>query len=74
MYENLEAERARYADAEARGDLSGSAVWAGEAVDLVNGIMPAATIVEQTIGYVIKMLSAGSKYNFVGASRGSIGN
>ena len=67
-HQNLEEERARYADAEARGDLSGSAVWAGEAVDLVHDILPASAIIEQTVSKAAELLSEGSNYTLISPS------
>ncbi len=49
LYENLDEERARFADADARGDLSGNVVWAGEGVDLIHDVLPAGAIVERTV-------------------------
>lgn len=46
---NLETERVRYAAAAAAGDFSTAVVWAGEGVDLIDEILPAATIVERVI-------------------------
>lgn len=48
LYRNLDEERARFADADARGDSSGNAVWAGECVDLIHDVLPAGAIVERT--------------------------
>ena len=46
---NLATERVRYAAAAAAGDFSTAVVWAGEGVDLIDEILPAATIVERAI-------------------------
>ena len=68
LYENLDEERALHADAEARGDLSGSAVWAGEGVDLIHDVLPAGTLVARTVNEAIETLSRRSTYTFVSSS------
>jgi len=44
-----EAERARYADAAARGDTETAVVFAGEGIDLIRTIEPAAVILDRVI-------------------------
>ncbi|HLB79104.1 MAG TPA: nitronate monooxygenase [Dongiaceae bacterium] len=44
-----DAERARYAAAAAAGDVDTMVVWAGEGVDLVHAVEPAAAIVERMV-------------------------
>ncbi len=68
LYENLDEERARFADADARGDLSGSVVWAGECVDLIHDVLPAGAIVERTVTEAVEILSGRSTYTFVSSS------
>jgi nitronate monooxygenase len=46
---SLESERARYAAAASAGDVSTAVVWAGEGVDLVQAVEPAADIVERVV-------------------------
>jgi nitronate monooxygenase len=45
----LEAERARYAGAAAAGDVGTAVVFAGECVDLIGAVEPAAAIVERVV-------------------------
>jgi len=45
----LADERVRYADAAAAGDFTTAVVWAGEGVDLIDRVLPAADIVRQMI-------------------------
>jgi nitronate monooxygenase len=49
-----EAERARYADAAARGDADIAVVFAGEGIDLIHAVEPAAAI----LGHVIQEAEA----------------
>jgi nitronate monooxygenase len=46
----LSAERQRYGDAVAKGDFDTALVFAGEGVDLIDAVLPAARIVEQLAG------------------------
>lgn len=46
----LDAERPRYAAAAASGDVNTAVVWAGEGVDLVRAVEPAADIVNRLVG------------------------
>ena len=68
LYENLDEERTRFVEADARGDLSGIAVWAGECVDLIHDVLPAHAIVERTVSEAVEILSGSSKYTFVRSS------
>jgi nitronate monooxygenase len=45
----LDSERSRYAAAAAAGDVATSVVWAGEGLDLIHGVEPAAEIVERLV-------------------------
>jgi len=60
--ETLEEERARYREADARGDLSVKVLWAGEGVDLIHAVLPAGEIVERTVDEAVAMLTGGSTY------------
>lgn len=44
-----EAERARYAEAAARGDAEIAVVFAGEGIDLVHAVEPAAVILDRVV-------------------------
>jgi nitronate monooxygenase len=44
-----EAQRARYADAAARGDADIAVVFAGEGIDLIHAVEPAAQILDCVI-------------------------
>lgn len=63
LLDNLERERARYAEADARDDWSARAVFAGECVDLIDDVLPAREIVERTVAQAIAMLTDGSAYS-----------
>lgn len=62
LYENLDEERARFAEADARDDMSGGVLWAGESVDLVHDIVPAREIVERTVADAIELLTSNQTY------------
>jgi nitronate monooxygenase len=47
---SLDAERPHYAAAAAAGDVNTAVVWAGEGVDLVRAVEPAAGIVDRLVG------------------------
>ena len=65
LREVLDEERARYAEADARGDYSVKALPAGEGVDLIHDVLPAAEIVERTVAEAVAMLTGGSTYSLV---------
>lgn len=44
-----DAERARYADAAARGDADTAVVFAGEGVDLIHAVEPAGVILDRVV-------------------------
>jgi len=52
-----EAERARYAEAAAKGDVETIVVFAGEAVDLIDAVRPAAEIVARLVGEAEALLA-----------------
>lgn len=66
LRENLEAERAAYAEADKRGDLGTKVVWAGEGVDLIHKVQPAGDIVRQTVDEAVAMLTDKATYSLVG--------
>jgi nitronate monooxygenase len=68
LKEHLTEEHARLMEFNARGDLSGGIVWAGESVDLISSILPADTIVEQTVRDAIEMLTGKSTFTLVNSS------
>ncbi len=68
LHEVLDEEKALADAAEASGDWSGTAVWAGESVDLVHEVLPAAEIVERTVSEAVAILSGGSNYTLVGTA------
>jgi len=45
----LDSERPRYAAAAAAGDVATSVVWAGEGLDLIHGVEPAAEIMDRLV-------------------------
>ena len=47
--QHFKSERARYAAAASAGEVNTAVVWAGEGVDLVQTIEPAAAIVERVV-------------------------
>ncbi len=58
----LDDERARYKEADARGDLSVKVLWAGEGVDLIHDVLPADEIVERIVAEAVATLTGGSAY------------
>jgi nitronate monooxygenase len=68
LRETLDAERARYTQADARGDLSVKVLWAGEGVDLIHDVPPAGEIVERTVAQAVAMLTGGSTYALAAGS------
>ncbi len=65
LRENLEVERAAYAEADKRGDMGTKVVWAGEGVDLIHEVQPAGDIVAQTVSEAIAMLTDEKTYSLV---------
>jgi len=57
---SLEAERTRFAEADARDDLAEGVQWAGESVDLIREILPAREIVERTVAEAVNVLRMGA--------------
>lgn len=49
LSESLESEKARYTAASAAGDVSTAVVWAGEGLDMIDAVLPAAEIVERMV-------------------------
>ena len=45
-----------------RGDPETKVVWAGEGVDLIDGVLPAGTIVEKTVAEAVAMLTEKKTY------------
>ena len=62
---NLETERSAYDAAVERGDPRTKVVWAGEAVDLIDGVLPAGTIVEKTVAEAFAMLTEKKNYALI---------
>ncbi|MFX0577520.1 NAD(P)H-dependent flavin oxidoreductase [Nocardia nepalensis] len=54
--------RQRYRDATERGDLDCAPVWAGEGVDLINGLEPAADLVRRISGDAERALRRAAAY------------
>ena len=53
------------ADGKERGDPRTKVVWAGEAVDLIDGVLPAGTIVEKTVAEAVAMLTKKKTYALI---------
>ena len=62
-------EATRYAEARASGDLDTAAVIAGESVDLVSDIAPAAEIIERTVAQAEMLLAGSSNRYRIAAAR-----
>lgn len=67
LMQNRERESARYAEARAGNDFETAAVIAGEAVDLIGEILPAAEIVERTAREAERLITAASNRYRVGS-------
>lgn len=65
LRENLDAERAAFAEAGKRGDPGSTVVWAGEGVDLIQEVQPAGNIVRQTVEQAVAMLTDKKTYTLV---------
>jgi nitronate monooxygenase len=57
----LETESAKYWEANAKGDVGTSVVWAGEAIDLIREVEPAAEIVTRIGTDAARLLRAGAR-------------
>jgi nitronate monooxygenase len=67
LMQNQAPEAERYADARAKGDFDTAAVIAGEAVDLIAEILPAAEIVERTVKEASRLIAgASNRYRAAG--------
>lgn len=60
LLQHIEEEAARYAAAREAGDFDVAAVIAGEAVDLIDDVPPAAIIVERVVSDAARLLGAAS--------------
>ena len=58
MLRQIEVEAARYAAAREAGDFDIAVVHAGEAVDLIKDVPPAAILVERVISEAARLLGA----------------
>jgi nitronate monooxygenase len=58
LLRNIEVEAARYAAAREAGDFDVAGVIAGEAVDLVGEVLPAAVIVERVVSEAARLIGA----------------
>ena len=67
LYENLDAERTRFTEADAKDDLSAGVLWAGESVDLVHEVLPAREILQRTVSKAIEVLTGNESYTVIGA-------
>ncbi len=70
LLQHQEEEAARYAEARAANDFDTAAVIAGEAVDLISEVLPAAEVVERMVTQAASLLAGASKRYRLGASGG----
>lgn len=61
LYADLANQKAAYRDAAAQGDTDTAVVFAGEAVDLINAVEPAQTIVERIVSQAEALLVRSSQ-------------
>jgi nitronate monooxygenase len=57
---NLAREEAAYEEARRRGDLDIAVLHAGEAVDLIDEVLPAAEIVARTVAEATRLIAGAS--------------
>lgn len=60
LYGSLATEQKSYAEADAAGDATKGAVWAGEGVDFIKSVRPAGDIVSSIVADAVKALTGGS--------------
>lgn len=70
LMHNLEREAVRYEDARRRSDFEIAVVHAGEAVDMINEILPAAEIVERTVNEASRLIAGASNRYSASAKAG----
>ncbi len=58
----LDTERPRFAAALERGDVENGLIFAGEAVDLVHDVLPAARVMEALVAETVQALQSGSAF------------